>query len=803
MSDSDNQQQDLKTGYMCFVQMKKPVLDQMYPNLTNQELAKMICEEWVQIGQVGRQPYAEEELKMIQEQKRQQDQVHYQENGKLQDGQNFQQNNQVNSYEQSQNGNPSEKLDCNQDMEMEQQQQVNGHYQPNIIRNQESGEIEDQEQNHEGQQDETIKIDQELLNYGPFRLFVEQYHDQVRQAYPQSSQEQLFQLFQTQWNQLEQNQKDNYTQQYAQLEKQHNDQVKNEQICESPSQNNNQKTQNIAKSDQMNQIIPQALNGLNQLNSGVVVSNVSDRGKKESKQQLDARCLFSQQMQQAVKQSFPQIQIQDLTNIVMIAWRKLPQLYKDRFVNQAVRQNDESRQVKAMQESKYMQKKKLKEMGVLTNQVNGAANLSVPGLPNLAQINLPVTPTKSRTRQKKGLNTQIPGLQQATFNNGIMNPALNNGFQQYNPLQNPLLLPLQKKAPQQDELTKILQIYQQNQLLCSQLLMQAQIPSLYAMNPALSGLVGLANPLQAQTSNDLAKAQMQQLQKNQLQLQQIAANQLNPENLQFQRLLRSGEPTKADMLQYLTCWLCKGVYRDAHTINECMCTYCKGCVFKYYSDNPTRYKCPQCQSELGGKPLETVVKDQVLQNIVDSLIPDFKQRDDKLKSLLLKSLIEKRISKGTYIPRGRKPIVQQTDQIDPSEQPEISKDVTMTDETSQNSQTKEKEKKDKKEAMLNSPEMEFKLVPQHEDDELLRLPELPKKLKIAKKNKTILCVKRHINKLLGEAIDNIEILCKNFPVADSHSLEYIRRTKWQNNSKTIVLQYKRKKKITNNSRQEI
>ena len=41
------------------------------------------------------------------------------------------------------------------------------------------------------------------------------------------------------------------------------------------------------------------------------------------------------------------------------------------------------------------------------------------------------------------------------------------------------------------------------------------------------------------------------------------------------------EPTKADMLQYLTCWLCKGVYRDAHTINECMCTYCKGCMYKY------------------------------------------------------------------------------------------------------------------------------------------------------------------------------------------------------------------------------
>ena len=40
------------------------------------------------------------------------------------------------------------------------------------------------------------------------------------------------------------------------------------------------------------------------------------------------------------------------------------------------------------------------------------------------------------------------------------------------------------------------------------------------------------------------------------------------------------EPTKADMLQYLTCWLCKGVYRDAHTINECMCT-CKYFALKF------------------------------------------------------------------------------------------------------------------------------------------------------------------------------------------------------------------------------
>ena len=41
-----------------------------------------------------------------------------------------------------------------------------------------------------------------------------------------------------------------------------------------------------------------------------------------------------------------------------------------------------------------------------------------------------------------------------------------------------------------------------------------------------------------------------------------------------------------------------------------------------------------------------IVKDITLQNIADWLIPDFKQRDDKLKSELLSKMNEKRIAKG-------------------------------------------------------------------------------------------------------------------------------------------------------------
>ena len=49
----------------------------------------------------------------------------------------------------------------------------------------------------------------------------------------------------------------------------------------------------------------------------------------------------------------------------------------------------------------------------------------------------------------------------------------------------------------------------------------------------------------------------------------------------------------------------------------------------------------------------------------------------------------------------------------------------------------------------------------------------------------------------------IEILCKNFPVADTHSLEYVRKTKWgsapgstANGGKIMCLMYKKREEST-------
>ena len=91
---------------------------------------------------------------------------------------------------------------------------------------------------------------------------------------------------------------------------------------------------------------------------------------------------------------------------------------------------------------------------------------------------------------------------------------------------------------------------------------------------------------------------------------------------------------------------------------------------------------------------------------------------------------------------------------------------------------------------------EFKLLNFDDEDKHLIMAELPKKLKYANKNKTILTIKKHIHNYTGEPIDNIEILCKNFPVADGHSFEYVKKTKWGNaQQRVMVLSYKRKRRI--------
>ena len=191
--------------------------------------------------------------------------------------------------------------------------------------------------------------------------------------------------------------------------------------------------------------------------------------------------------------------------------------------------------------------------------------------------------------------------------------------------------------------------------------------------------------------------------------------------------------------------------------------------------------------------MDCLVRDITLQNIVDWLIPDFKHRDDKLKSQLLHEAHVRRVNKGKLDAK----ILQKGKSF-----------AEDKDEEMQDSQSEKGGKKSKKKvkpgsggisATNNDINFEFKLVPFQDEDVYLRMKELPKTLKFANKHKPILTVKKHIHNYLGDPIDNIEILCKNFPVADSHTLDFIKKTKWQNAARCLILMYRRKKRLVGNA----
>ena len=69
---------------------------------------------------------------------------------------------------------------------------------------------------------------------------------------------------------------------------------------------------------------------------------------------------------------------------------------------------------------------------------------------------------------------------------------------------------------------------------------------------------------------------------------------------------------KKELDDLLKCPLCNGFFRDAHTINECLCSFCKSCIYKYYWADAKRESCPKCEAKLGGKPLKSVIADASL-----------------------------------------------------------------------------------------------------------------------------------------------------------------------------------------------
>ncbi|XP_057671095.1 mucin-2-like isoform X1 [Diorhabda carinulata] len=80
-----------------------------------------------------------------------------------------------------------------------------------------------------------------------------------------------------------------------------------------------------------------------------------------------------------------------------------------------------------------------------------------------------------------------------------------------------------------------------------------------------------------------------------------------------------------DLNAYITCKICSGYFVDASTIIECLHTFCRSCIIKYFQKN--KY-CPVCDVQVHkSKPLLNIRPDKTVQDIVYKLVPRLFQNE--------------------------------------------------------------------------------------------------------------------------------------------------------------------------------
>lgn len=81
-----------------------------------------------------------------------------------------------------------------------------------------------------------------------------------------------------------------------------------------------------------------------------------------------------------------------------------------------------------------------------------------------------------------------------------------------------------------------------------------------------------------------------------------------------------------DLNPHVVCSLCAGYFVDATTITECLHTFCKSCIVKYFQ---TSKNCPMCNLQIHEtQPLFNIRLDRTMQDIVAKLVPGITEAEE-------------------------------------------------------------------------------------------------------------------------------------------------------------------------------
>ncbi|GMI50723.1 hypothetical protein TeGR_g8782 [Tetraparma gracilis] len=219
----------------------------------------------------------------------------------------------------------------------------------------------------------------------------------------------------------------------------------------------------------------------------------------------------------------------------------------------------------------------------------------------------------------------------------------------------------------------------------------------------------------------------------------------------------------SDIAEVLTCPLCKGYFRAARTITECMHTFCTGCLYKQFRAGLKG--CPTCATPFQGAPENCTMSDAVINDLVGKLFPEKPGAEIDF-----------------YESRGIKRKAEY-----PLEEPAVEKEV-----------------KKKKVPYVNSEdELNFQLLPVPADQipttsdktvSELELPRLSKPFLRTSGRLKILQIKKYLNKKLANVPSPkaISVFCQGDLLGDELNLTFLKRTRWLNTSKDLTLHYRLK-----------
>lgn len=196
---------------------------------------------------------------------------------------------------------------------------------------------------------------------------------------------------------------------------------------------------------------------------------------------------------------------------------------------------------------------------------------------------------------------------------------------------------------------------------------------------------------------------------------------------------------KEKLINLLKCSLCNGIFRTPTTINECMHSFCKGCIYKwFYNITPIHDYCPLCQIKLSGRPLETLIFDTSLSLLVEILFPEFNEIDKNHTEAMYKAFRD----------------------------------------------NKEPLSDDREKTEINKQKIKIYLIPMKTKDPKLILPEIESQT-IVSKSMTINEIKQNINNKIQKNEDII-ISYKNQEIPSTYTFDDIDEFYELDNEKTIL-----------------